>query len=425
MALAGILFLLAGLLHEMDSVLPEAYLPLTFLLTSVIYMGLAMGYAVSIQQRIMQPAMRRLLMAAVCLAAFWIFLRTCKYRFFSSALITRMLWYLYYLPQTLAPTLAFLASMHLGRREDQPLPRAWYLLILPALLLFLGVMTNDLHQLAFRFPAAPDDGSGDYTHGPVYFLSVAWMLGMMVLSAAVMFRRSRVSCGRRFIWLPGVLFATGFALSILSFVNVITAYKIPEMFCATFVVTWECCIRIGLVPSNTNYGGFFAASTLSAQIADGEDRVIFRSSGAQTLTKEQLRQAHEGMLALDPDTRLHSHAIRGGRIYWTDSVRALNGIRRQLEEAAATLAENNELVRAENEFRQHKAHLEEQNRLYDGMLPPVRAQLEAIGALTEPLMPDAPDFDSSMALACVYGAYVKRRCNLTLLQEIETSTGLR
>ena len=425
MALAGGLFLLAGLLHEVEGLLAEAYRPFVFLLISVIYMGLAMGYAVSIQHRIMQPSMRRLLMAAVMLVAFWIFLRTCKYRFFESALITRMLWYLYYLPQTLAPTLAFLAALHLGRREDQPLPRAWYLLLAPALLLFLGVMTNDLHQQAFRFPFAPDDGNGDYAHGPVYFLSAAWMLGMMVLSAAVMFRRSRVPSSRRFIWLPGVLFAAGFALSLMSFAEMITAYKIPEMFCATFVATWECCIRIGLVPSNTNYGGFFAASTLSAQLADGEDNVIFRSSGAMALTKEQLRQAHDGMLALDQDTRLHSHGINGGRIYWTDSIQSLNRIRQQLEEAAGILAEDNELVRAENEVRLRRAQLEEQNRLYDSMLPPVRKQLEAIRTLTEQLTPDAPDFDSRMALSCVYGAYVKRRCNLALMQEPEATTGVQ
>lgn len=421
--LAGGLFLLAGLLHETDAVLPDRWHALMFLLTSVIYMTLAMGYAVSIQQRIMQTAVRRLMMAAVSMAALWIFLRTCKYRFFDSESIQRYLWYLYYLPQLVSPTLAFLAALHLGRREDQPLPRAWYLLLIPAALLFLGVMTNDLHQQAFRF--SPDGGNDDYTHGPVYFLAIAWMLGMTVLSAVVLFRASRVRSGRRFIWLPGTLFAAGFALSLLSFLNVITAYKIPEMFCATFMVTWECCIQIGLVPSNMNYGGFFAASTISAQIADEQDEAVFRSAGAQPLTRAQMHTAHDGAAALDQDTRLHSHRIHGGRIYWTDSVAELNRIRRRLEDAASTLAEENELVRAENEVRQQQARLEEQNRLYDSMLPAVRPQLHAIDHLLADTTPDSPDFDRRMALVCVYGAYVKRRCNLTLIQQAETCTGLQ
>ena len=111
MYLAGGLFLLAGLLHETDAVLPEKWHALTFLFTSVIYLALAMGYAVSIQQRIMQTAVRRLMMTAVGMAALWIFLRTCKYRFFDSQSIQRLLWYLYYLPQLLSPTLAFLAAL--------------------------------------------------------------------------------------------------------------------------------------------------------------------------------------------------------------------------------------------------------------------------------------------------------------------------
>ena len=423
MYLAGGLFLLAGLLHETDAVLPEKWHALTFLFTSVIYLALAMGYAVSIQQRIMQTAVRRLMMTAVGMAALWIFLRTCKYRFFDSQSIQRLLWYLYYLPQLLSPTLAFLAALYLGRREDQPLSRAWYLLLIPAALLFLGVMTNDLHQQAFRFTLT--GSNDDYTHGPVYYLSVGWMLAMMALSTLVLFRRSRVRSGRRFIWLPGTLFAAGFALSLMSFTNMITAYKIPELFCATFVITWECCIRIGLVPSNTNYSGIFTASTISAQIADQEDDVVIRSTGAQPLTKEQLYSAHEGVAALDPDTRLHSHVLHGGRIYWTDSVAELNRIRRQLEEAAATLARDNELVRTENELRQQQARLEEQNRLYDSMLPAVRPQLNTVSRLLDDATPDAPDFDRRMALVCVYGAYVKRRCNLTLIQQSESHTGLQ
>ena len=423
MFLAGGLFLLAGLLHEMEVELPDRWHALTFLLTSVIYMALAIGYVVSIQQRIMHTAVRRLMMAAVCMAALWIFLRTCKYRFFDSVSIQRLLWYLYYLPQLFSPTLALLASLHLGRGRDQPLPRAWYLLLIPASLIFLGVMTNDMHQQAFRFTAP--GSNNDYSHGPVYFLAIGWMLGMMLLSAAVLFRKSRVRIGRRSVWLPGIIFAAGFALSLLSFMSIITAYKIPELFCATFMATWECCIRIGLVPTNTNYGGIFAASTISAQITDREDNAVFLSAGARPLTKEQLQSAHSGMVFLDQDTRLHSHAIRGGRIYWTDNVAELNSIRRQLEEAAVTLAEDNELVRAENEVRQQQARLEEQNRLYDSMLPAVRAQLQAIDRLMAGTAPDAPDFDRRMALICVYGAYVKRRCNLTLIQQEEPLMGLQ
>ena len=59
------------------------------------------------------------------------------------------------------------------------------------------------------------------------------------------------------------------------------------------------------------------------------------------------------------------------------------------------------------------------------MLPAVRPQLNTVSRLLDDATPDAPDFDRRMALVCVYGAYVKRRCNLTLIQQSESHTGLQ
>ena len=225
--------------------------------------------------------------------------------------------------------------------------------------------------------------------------------------------------GRRFIWLPGVVFLSGFALCLLSFANVLTAFKVPEMFCATFIATWECCIQVGLLPSNANYGGFFAASTICAQIADAQGNAVYSSARPLRLTAEQRRQAQAGAVMLTPDVRLSAHTIRGGTVCWTENVGGINRIRERLRETAAMLAEENELVRAENEAAALQAQVEEQNRLYEGMLAAVRPQLARMDALLRGMTPEMPDFSRRMAQVCVYGAYVKRRCNLALLAEAE------
>ena len=79
----------------------------------------------------------------------WLFLRTVKYRFFSGDTVTRHLWYLYYVPQILAPLFSLFAALQLGRREGAAFSRRWYLLFIPAALLIGGILSNDLHQLAF------------------------------------------------------------------------------------------------------------------------------------------------------------------------------------------------------------------------------------------------------------------------------------
>ena len=414
---AAALFLLAGVLHESDSLLPPPFQAYAFLTVSVIYIGLIIAWAISIRQRIMDASVRELLFATSMLGVVWMLQRTCKYRFFTELHITQILWYLSYLQQIFAPLLAFLAALCLGRAQDAPLPRRWYLLLIPASLMFLGVMSNDLHQLAFRFPQPRLHEADSYTHGPLYFLIVAWGMGLTAASMALLFRKCRVANSRRYIWLPGAVFAAGFAASLLSLFHILSAYKVPELLCATFIATWECCIRLGLVPSNANYASYFSASTISAQIVDSNDVIAYQSATSLSLTREQRRRAQDGAVFLDADTRLHCHPVRGGRVYWTDDVAQINRIRRRLAEVGELLAEDNELMRAENEARRQQAQLEEQNRLYDGMLPTVRPQLCRISALLDGLEPDAPDFDRRIALSCVYGAYVKRRCNLALLPE--------
>ena len=117
------LFLLAGALHELDGLLPAALRSVNFMGMTVIYLGLALGWAASIAQRIMNRAVCRLLISCAALAALWIVLRACKYRFFESEAVCLMLWYLYYLPQLVAPVLMLLAALHLGRPEGQSISR--------------------------------------------------------------------------------------------------------------------------------------------------------------------------------------------------------------------------------------------------------------------------------------------------------------
>ena len=284
--LAIVLFLAAGLLHEIEVALPVDWRPFVFLTITTIYIALALGWAISIQQRIMLPRIRSLLIATAALAMLWMFLRACKYRFFESELICTYLWYLYYLPLLLAPTLSFLTALEQGASPEHPLRRAWYLVLIPALLLFLGVLTNEWHQLAFRFPLAYVRREDSYAHGPIYFLAMLWSVGMIAASIVILFRKCRVASSRRYVWLPGALFVLGFALCLLSFADILAPFKIPEMFCATFAATFECCIQTGLIPSNTNYGSYFSASTISAQITDAGDNIVFSSEGSRTLTRE-------------------------------------------------------------------------------------------------------------------------------------------
>ena len=147
---ALVLFVLAGVFRQMDRVTAPLPSAACFLLTNLIYIGLSMAWGFSISRRILHRADRRWLLLGCAMTTLWLFLRAVKYRFFSDDTVMRYLWYLYYVPQILAPLFSLFAALQLGRREDDAFSPKWYLMFIPAALLIGGIPTNDLHQMAFR-----------------------------------------------------------------------------------------------------------------------------------------------------------------------------------------------------------------------------------------------------------------------------------
>ena len=403
------LFVLAGFFRQMDRLSAPLPSAACFLLTNLIYIGLAMAWGFSISLRTLHRDDRRWLLLGCAMAVLWLFLRAVKYRFFSDDAITRHLWYLYYVPQILAPLFSLFAALQLGRREDDALSRKWYLLFIPAVLLIGGVLTNDLHQLVFRAVPGAATLETDYTHGWMYYLAMTWIVGLLLATGIIVYRKCRVSESRRYAWIPLCVFLGGFALCALSFANIYTFHKMPECFCLTFAAFWESCLQVGLLPTNGYYRYFFSESTVAAQIVNGRGEPVYRAKNAPNLTPDQLEAAACESILLNADTRLQSAPVQDGRVYWLEDISKINRIQAQLAEINARLSEENELIQAENELKRQRAQIEEQNRLMDAMLSLVQPQLLAINRLL------SDKSAQSLKHICILGAYVKRRVNLALI----------
>ena len=403
------LFVLAGFFRQMDRLSAPLPSAACFLLTNLIYIGLAMAWGFSISRRTLHRDDRRWLLLGCAMAVLWLFLRAVKYRFFSDDAITRHLWYLYYVPQILAPLFSLFAALQLGRREGDALSRKWYLLFIPAVLLIGGVLTNDLHQLVFRAVPGAATLEADYTHGWMYYLAMTWIVGLLLATGIIVYRKCRVSESRRYAWIPLCVFLGGFALCALSFANIYTFHKMPECFCLTFAAFWESCLQVGLLPTNGHYRFFFSESTVAAQIVNGRGEPVYRAKNAPNLTPDQLEAAACESILLNADTRLQSASVQDGRVYWLEDISKINRIQAQLAEINAQLSEENELIQAENELKRQRAQIEEQNRLMDAMLSLVQPQLLAINRLL------SDKSAQSLKHICILGAYVNRRVNLALI----------
>ena len=406
------LFILAGVFRRIDYEIPPQPAAVCFMLTNLIYIGLAMAWGFSISSQILHRNVRRYLLLGCAMAVLWMFLRAVKYRFFlTDPDITRHLWYLYYVPQSLAPLFSLFAALELGRRDGDGISARWHLLFIPAALLICGVLTSDLHQMVFRAVPGAATLEADYTHGWLYFLVMAWTIALLLITGTIIYRKCRVLESRQYAWVPLSVFLGGFALCALSFANIYSFHKMPECFCLTFAAFWESCLQVGLLPTNSHYRYFFSESTIAAQIVDGQGHPVYRAKNAPALSPDQLDDAAREPILLDANTRLQSAPIQDGRVYWVEGISRINRIREQLAEINAQLSEENELIQAENALKRQRAQIEEKNRLMDAMTGLVQPQLQQINRLLE------NGGAKNLKSVCLLGAYVKRRVNLALICE--------
>ena len=161
---------------------------------AALYLLLFALWSFSLDRRIIQTQALHCLRLTAALMLLWLILRTLKYEFVTDLTVARYIWYLYYLPMLFIPLLGVYIALSLGKSEEFRLTgRIGALAIIPVVL-FLLVITNDLHQQMFAFssgvPGEPDNYS--YSHGPVYFCCLGWMVTCMFFSLILLLKKCRV-----------------------------------------------------------------------------------------------------------------------------------------------------------------------------------------------------------------------------------------
>lgn len=399
----------------------------TFSFNAVIcalFTGAAFIWIYQLMRRILQPERRRYFVMIAVLIIFWIMIRTVKYELvLSYQAISRYLWYMYYIPQTFIILLMFFSVLYIGKPYGWQINKEWKLLYIPAAVISAGIMTNDLHQQAFRFTEGLDNWyDSPYTHGPVYFSAIIWLAVMFAAILTVVFARCAVPENRKKIWIPVIPAAVG-ALYMVMFLidqNNIFAwiYKVPEIICFVFAAFIECLIVSRLIPSNDNYDKLWEASTTGAGIMDNYGSIHYRSCSSQPVTLNQVQMAEEDTLFLnDGNTQLKSHAVNGGYGYWVKDITEINRLNKELEDMGSMLNEENAMLSAENQLAEKQSGIRQQSSLYKSINEGVRLQLDKLDKLLKYPPQDETEFEQMMKYACILNTYVKRHSNMQLVYE--------
>ena len=390
---------------------------------SVIYIGLFTAWGASVRGRIIQPQVRRYLTAISALMVFWMAVRSIRYLLAQDPWVMRHLWYLYYLPMLFIPLLAVFVAMSLGRPESFRLPKWTKLLYIPTAALLLQVLTNDLHQLVFVFPADAAVWMDDYHYAVGYFLTVGWMILCTATALVAMLIKCRVPYSRKVLTMPFVPVILAIIYGALYIARVpllrMMAGDMTVVFCLLFTAVLESCIQCGLIQANTHYRELFDASTVGAQITDPEYHVVLSSGAAQAVNIETLRQTQQAPLMLEGGIRLSGAPIKNGHVIWTEDISPLIKVLADLEEAKENLQDNKDILEEEHALKEREAHIAEQERLYHIIQRDTEKQILLMDEMIGQAENAGSDEERRHILKkmLVIGAYLKRRSNLVFLSD--------
>ena len=378
-----------------------------------LYTGLILAWAMTVRRRILNRRIRQLLLSC-CAFMFLIFiLRICRYDLFREfPRISEYLLYFYGVCYTMTALLSFLTALCAGQGERKIRSAVPAALWSAEALLCVLMLTNPLHGRFYVF----EPGSLEIkTHGPVFFLMLAWCAVFAAATIALLLARCRNSCSRRWWFLPAAGFAVGAGLLTWYYLagGAPTLYgfklfNLQEAFCLTVILTFEAIFRIGLIPTNSDYELFFRCSVIKAAILDAAGETVMASPSYAPGPRE--------------GERLRRAEIPGGSVVWFEDIGELLRLRRELTALNEELSAENELIREEKALQEERIAYETRNRIYDAISAALRPQSEAMRRLLEAdENEDAAAFRSRLPLALVVGVYMKRMGNLMLLGDGKSS----
>ena len=291
----------------------------------------------------------------------------------------------------------------------------------PTLLCLLLVLTNDLHQLVFTFPADAvwSDANNGYAVG--YYIVFAWNVICAVTAFSVMVIMSRKSSREKYlpvtILSASILYALIYA-SGAEWMQLIGG-DITAAQCLMFAGIFESCIRCGLIRVNTGYATLFESGTLGAQITDADYAVRYTSVNARPFSEAVMRAAENGTVNVDKNTLLKSHRITGGHVLWQEDITDITALLERLEENKEKIAQGNVIERENYDVKLKINSAREKNRRYGLLQQQTARQIERIGGLLTryDAEPTEEMRRSLLARIAVIGDYVKRRGNLMFIME--------
>ena len=417
--------LLGGFCRLINPRSHRTVMTLLFCVPYMIFSGLILSWALSVRDRLLPSRVRTYLVSASLLMVLYLLMRVFKYRIVVFGVLpSRYCAYAYWTPQLLIPALFWMTCLRIHRGETKKGKWNEALLLIPAGVLALLVLTNDLHGLVYR-PHVDLSvfvlETGTYSLEPSFYLLYAWMILAGVAGLILLIAKTGRKPAAGLFSMLGII-ALWYTLVMLDItaidlLDIPRLYNVPELHIFGMLGMLEICIRHRMIPSNESYPEFFAKLDLPVLITDRALAPVYETDRPVMASPEELSASLLAPVYPDEDTRLSGMSIRAGCAFWTEDETGLHRENRRLESANEVLSEENNLIAAESRLKEQKAHLDAQNQVYDRIALALYPKQKQIEALLQNVEPGTAAFCAALGQVCVLYAWSKRKSNLLLLGE--------
>lgn len=347
----------------------------------------------------------------VYLSIFWTIIKTIKYEIVPDYLITsHYLWYLYYIPTIYIPVLMYLAVNDIT--NNKTLSKVNIILHSLANIFILCVLTNDYHQLVFKF----NNGLADhYQHQIMYFIIVIFISVLFLLMLIKIFKACLISKYRNEIYIPVLIIMillVDVISQVINFKPIKEFLTFPELFCFIYIAFIESLLSLHLLPTNTNYMDFLENSTLGVGIYDTNGKIFAKSKIAKDVSFDIVESNKRIKIG---DYEIISNKINNAYSYYQKDIKEINKLNEQLKENNLLLQEENSILQAQKEADEKQYTINKQNELYDKVSSDLSSYIIKIEDILKHPSDDEEIFIRQMKKASIYNVYIKRRSNLLLL----------
>lgn len=399
---------------------------LTFILVLILWSG-------ALYVRISDKAIRKRLFIISGLLLLWMLVRVLRL-LIPDGTLDRSIWYLYYVPLVFAPLTLFSIGHKLTHNESMPV-RAMRRLGLPISFALVSlVLTNDLHQMAFRFPRGMAGNNYDlyYSHGWVYYAVFGWSTLLVLVFLAMMLRQKKESVSNRagpllFIHGLGTIYFAGYAAG----VPILRETEFSVVFGILSLLYLEVCFRNRLIPNNTLLGALLRSAGIEMFILSAGLTLEYSANLSSDLPEQALRVVEDlgpdesfpyGFYLPGDETVLYSvHRIGGGYAVFAHQLSEVLRLREHLAETSETIALQNRVLARTHMVRSEIAGLRAHQDLYAQVNSVLEERVFKLNTMVAALSFDDSTADDGatlgrLARVKVLVNYCKRRGHVALLE---------